>query len=224
MVPDQSQPSCDARDRLSEIVARCKADGVDAAILVPIAPSATRASVWPRACWRRTASPPLSWVARRISSSTWACRGFCSPISRSVMGGPPEGSRVAGLDARACPERPRGSAGSADHCAVPLKWSASPDWKLDYCNIERLTPEEIRHRPREFDKGKTEAKNVREKAGVTRPLRRMNRMTEIDRPKNYSTMYRASSPCETGISCQKTLRMPPKPAGNMTPERSAVGS
>jgi len=39
----------------------------------------------------------------------------------------------------------------------PLKWSASPDWKLDYCNIERLTPEEIGRRRVEFDKAKTQA-------------------------------------------------------------------
>jgi len=48
----------------------------------------------------------------------------------------------------------------------PLRWSASPDWKLDYCNIERLTPEEIKRRRAEFDKGKTQAKNVRMEAGL----------------------------------------------------------
>jgi hypothetical protein len=47
----------------------------------------------------------------------------------------------------------------------PLTWSASPDWKLDYSNIERLTPEEIRRRRAEFDKGKTQAKTAREAAG-----------------------------------------------------------
>jgi D-proline reductase (dithiol) PrdB len=50
-----------------------------------------------------------------------------------------------------------------------LTWSASPDWKLDYSNIDRLTPEEIKRRRAEFDKGKTQAKRVREEAGVTRP-------------------------------------------------------
>jgi hypothetical protein len=47
----------------------------------------------------------------------------------------------------------------------PLTWSASPDWKLDYSNAERLTPEEIRRRRAEFDKGKTQARSVREAAG-----------------------------------------------------------
>ena len=47
----------------------------------------------------------------------------------------------------------------------PLTWSARPDWKLDYSNIERLTPEEIRRRRAEFDQGKTQAKSAREAAG-----------------------------------------------------------
>jgi len=44
----------------------------------------------------------------------------------------------------------------------PLTWSADPDWKLDYCNVERLTPEEIARRRAEFDRGKVEARSVRE--------------------------------------------------------------
>ncbi len=51
----------------------------------------------------------------------------------------------------------------------PLRWSASPDWKLDYCNFERLTPEEIGRRRAEFDKGKTQAKNALHEAGIARP-------------------------------------------------------
>ena len=47
-----------------------------------------------------------------------------------------------------------------------LVWSASPDWKLDYCNIARLSPEEIRRRREEFDQQKNVARAVREEAGV----------------------------------------------------------
>ncbi len=47
----------------------------------------------------------------------------------------------------------------------PLTWSASSEWKLDYCNIEHLTPQEIKRRRAEFDKGKAQARSVREEAG-----------------------------------------------------------
>ena len=46
----------------------------------------------------------------------------------------------------------------------PLRWSADPAWKLDYSNIERLTPEEIARRRREFDRQKEIARTVRDDA------------------------------------------------------------
>ena len=48
----------------------------------------------------------------------------------------------------------------------PLRWSVDPDWKLDYCNIERLGPEEIRRRRAEFDQAKLQAKQLREALDV----------------------------------------------------------
>ena len=53
----------------------------------------------------------------------------------------------------------------------PLRWSASPDWKLDFSNIEQMSPEEIARRRAEFDKGKEVAKKVRIDSGVAaRPV------------------------------------------------------
>jgi hypothetical protein len=43
----------------------------------------------------------------------------------------------------------------------PLRWSADPAWKLDYCNITRLSPEEIACRRAEFDRQKEVAKTTR---------------------------------------------------------------
>jgi hypothetical protein len=49
----------------------------------------------------------------------------------------------------------------------PLVWSDNPDWKLDFQNLARMSPEEIARRRAEFDKGKAVAKALREDAGVT---------------------------------------------------------
>jgi D-proline reductase (dithiol) PrdB len=43
----------------------------------------------------------------------------------------------------------------------PLRWSDNPDWKLDFSNIERLSPDEIARRRAEFDRQKEIAKTVR---------------------------------------------------------------
>jgi len=49
----------------------------------------------------------------------------------------------------------------------PLRWSADPSWKLDYSNIDRLSPEEIRRRREEFDRQKDIAKTVRDDKPAT---------------------------------------------------------
>jgi hypothetical protein len=46
----------------------------------------------------------------------------------------------------------------------PLLWSGNPDWKLDYSNIARLSPEEIARRRAEFDRQKEIAKTIRDKS------------------------------------------------------------
>ena len=44
----------------------------------------------------------------------------------------------------------------------PLRWRDNPDWKLDYSNIARLSPEEIARRRAEFDRNKELARAIRE--------------------------------------------------------------
>ena len=48
----------------------------------------------------------------------------------------------------------------------PLIWSANPDWKLDYSNVARLSPEEIARRRAEFDREKEKARAIREKSAA----------------------------------------------------------
>jgi D-proline reductase (dithiol) PrdB len=47
----------------------------------------------------------------------------------------------------------------------PLRWSDDPSWKLDYCNIEQLSAEEIQRRRREFDDQKAIAAAVHDHRG-----------------------------------------------------------
>ena len=48
----------------------------------------------------------------------------------------------------------------------PLIWSANPDWKLDFSNVDRLSPEEIARRRAEFDREKEKARAVRDKSAA----------------------------------------------------------
>jgi len=51
----------------------------------------------------------------------------------------------------------------------PLRWSASADWKLDYCSVQRLSPEELQRRRAAFDAGKVQAKQLREETARGQP-------------------------------------------------------
>ena len=48
----------------------------------------------------------------------------------------------------------------------PLRWSDNPDWKLDYSNVARLSPEEIARRRAEFDREKEKARAIRDKSAA----------------------------------------------------------
>src|SRR3974390_21286 len=47
----------------------------------------------------------------------------------------------------------------------PLRWSEGSSWKLDYSNIERLSPQEIQRRREEFDRQKEIARDIRDQDG-----------------------------------------------------------
>jgi hypothetical protein len=44
----------------------------------------------------------------------------------------------------------------------PQRWSASSAWKLDYCNVQRVSPAELARLRTEMDAAKATAKAVRE--------------------------------------------------------------
>jgi hypothetical protein len=152
-----------------EIVARCMADGVDAAILVPNCPVCHQTvSLAARLLEESGISTVVMGCAKDIVEYVGVPRFLFSDFPLGNSAGRPKDreSQVFTLDLalsvlESAPA-PRTTVQS------PLAWAASPDWKLDYCNIERLTPEEIVRRRAEFDKGKAQAKSVREEVGLSR--------------------------------------------------------
>jgi hypothetical protein len=145
-----------------EIVARCTADEVDAAILVPNCP---------------VCHQTVSLAARMLEESG---------IATVVMGCAKDIVEYVGVPRFMYSDFPLGNAAGRPHDPAsqmftldlalrmletapaarttvqsPLRWSDSPEWKLDYCNIERLTAEEIALRRSDFDQGKAQAARVR---------------------------------------------------------------
>ena len=146
-----------------EIVARCRADGADAAILVANCP----------VCHQTLALVARLLEASGIASVVMGCAKDIVErvgVPRFVFSDFPLGNAagrphdVASQDATLALALALLDAAPAARTTVQssLRWSDSADWKLDYCNIARLTPEEIAQRRAAFDTGKAQAKALRE--------------------------------------------------------------
>ena len=153
-----------------EIVARCKADGVDAAILVANCPVCHQSiSLAARALEEAGIATVVMGCAKDIVEHVGRAAPPVLRLPARQRGRPAEGRGLAGLHAGAGADacwrrrRPR-----APPCSRRSRWSASPDWKLDFQNIDRLSPEEIARRRAEFDKQKAVAKRLREGLGLQR--------------------------------------------------------
>lgn len=150
-----------------ELVARCLADGADAAILVPNCPVCHQTvSLAARLLEDSGIATAVMGCAKDIVEYIGVPRLLFSDFPLGNSAGRPNdpGSQDFTLELalrllEAAPA-PRTTVQS------PLRWSESPDWKLDYCNIERLTPEEISRRRAQFDRGKQEAARRRASAGI----------------------------------------------------------
>ena len=150
-----------------ELLARCRDDGVDAAILVANCPVCHQSvSLAARALEAAGIASVVMGCARDIVEHVGVPRLLFSdfPLGNAA-GRPHDASSQAAtlalaLDLLETATAPRATVQS------PLRWSEDADWKLDYCNIERLSAEEIARRRAEFDAGKEAARRVREAAGL----------------------------------------------------------
>jgi hypothetical protein len=150
-----------------EIVARCKSDHVDVAILVPNCPVCHQSvSLAARMLEENAIATIVMGCAKDIVEHVGVPRFLFSDFPLGNAAGRPmdRASQAFTLDLALkvieTAPAPRTTVQS------PLAWSASPDWKLDYCNIARLSAEEIRRRRAEFDAQKNLAKIARVGAGV----------------------------------------------------------
>jgi D-proline reductase (dithiol) PrdB len=150
-----------------EIVARCKADAVDAAILIPNCPVCHQSvSLAARMLEQNGIATVVMGCAKDIVEYVGVPRFLFSDFPLGNAAGRPRdrASQAFTLDLAlkliAAAPAPRTTVQS------PLLWSSDPDWKLDYCNIERVPAEEIKRRRDEFERQKSLAKAVLAEAGA----------------------------------------------------------
>ncbi|MBK0398770.1 glycine reductase [Limibaculum sp. M0105] len=149
-----------------ELVARCRADGADAAILVPNCPVCHQsASLAARALEEAGIATVVMGCARDIVEHAGVPRLLFSDFPLGNAAGLPGDVASQDLTLGLALDLLESAPGPRTTHRSPLRWSGRPGWKQDYCNIARLPPEEIARRRAEFDRGKQTASALRETAG-----------------------------------------------------------
>ncbi|TMB25702.1 MAG: glycine reductase [Deltaproteobacteria bacterium] len=145
-----------------EIVERCRADGADAAILVPNCPVCHQTvSLAARALEEHGIATVVMGSAKDIVEYAGVPRFLFSDFPLGNSAGRPNdpSSQAFTLDlALSLLER---APGPRTTVQSPLRWAQSAEWKLDYANPARLSREELEKRSREFAEQKKIAARVR---------------------------------------------------------------
>jgi hypothetical protein len=152
-----------------EIVARCKADAVDAAILVPNCPVCHQTvCLAARILEENGISTVVMGCAKDIVEYVGVPRFLFSDFPLGNAAGRPKDPASQTLTLDLALSLLEAAPAARTTVQSPLRWSASADWKLDYCNVERLTPRDLKRLREEFDAVKSQAKRVREESGRRR--------------------------------------------------------
>jgi hypothetical protein len=152
-----------------EVVTRCNADGVDAAVLVPNCPVCHQSvSLAARALEEAGIATVVMGCAKDIVEYVGVPRLLFSDFPLGNAAGRPKDPASQAFTLELALRVLETAPGPRTSVQSPLVWSTIPDWKLDFQNIAQMSPEEIARRRAEFDKQKAVAKGLREDAGVTR--------------------------------------------------------
>jgi D-proline reductase (dithiol) PrdB len=146
-----------------ELVARCRADGVDAAILVANCPVCHQSvSLAARTLEEQGIATVVLGCAKDIVEHVGVPRFVFSDLPLGNAAGRPHDRASQALTLDLALSLLAGAPGARTTVQSPVRWSDDTDWKLDYSNVERLTPDEVRARRAAFDEQRAVARAVRE--------------------------------------------------------------
>lgn len=145
-----------------EIVSRCKADQADAALLVPNCPVCHQSvALAARALEASGIATVIMGCARDIVEHVGAPRLLFSDFPLGNGAGRPKDAASQDMTLEFALSLLEQAEGPRSTVQSPLRWLSDPSWKLDYCNIERLSAQEIAARRAWFEAAKSTAKAVR---------------------------------------------------------------
>ena len=145
-----------------EILARCRADGVDAAVLVPNCPVCHQTCCLVARHLEANGIPTVVMgCAKDIVEHAAVPRFLFSDFPLGNSAGKPHDSESQALTLELALGLLERASGARTTMQSPLRWSEDASWKLDYNNIAQMSPEELARRRAEFDKQKEIARGNR---------------------------------------------------------------
>ena len=157
-----------------DILARCQADGVDAAVLVPNCPVCHQTlSLAARLLEENGIATVVMGCAKDIVETVGVPRFLFSNFPLGNAAGRPNDPASQRFTLDLALTLLATAPAARTTVQSPLRWDTDPSWKLAYSNIECLTPEEILRRRADFDAGKVLAHRIRDAAGIARPAARL---------------------------------------------------
>lgn len=139
-----------------------RADGADAAILVPNCPVCHQSvSLAARHLEAAGIATVVMGCAKDIVEHAGAPRFLFSDFPLGNGAGRPGDPASQALTLRLALDLLERAPGPRTTLHSPIRWSEDAGWKYDYCNIERMSPEEIRARRAKFDADKAVANALR---------------------------------------------------------------
>jgi D-proline reductase (dithiol) PrdB len=148
-----------------EILARCRADQVDAAVLVPNCPVCHQTiSLVARHLEANGISTVVMGCAKDIVEYAAVPRFLFSDFPLGNSAGKPHDPASQALTLELALQLLQTASGPQTTMQSPLRWSEDASWKRDYNNVSMLSAEELARRRREFDAQKEIAKGIRDNA------------------------------------------------------------
>jgi D-proline reductase (dithiol) PrdB len=148
-----------------EILARCRADAVDAAVLVPNCPVCHQTiSLVARHLEANGIATVVMGCAKDIVEHAAVPRFLFSDFPLGNSAGKPHDADSQAVTLELALRLLQSAPGPQTTMQSPLRWSADASWKRDYNNVAQMDPEELARRRREFDAQKAIARGIRESA------------------------------------------------------------
>jgi hypothetical protein len=145
-----------------EILRRCEEDGADAAILVPNCPVCHQTcSLVARHLEANGIPTVVMGCAKDIVEHAAVPRFLFSDFPLGNSAGRPHDQDSQDQTLELALRVLESASGARTTMQSPLRWREDAAWKLDYLNLERIPPEELARRRREFDEQKAIARTLR---------------------------------------------------------------